>query len=76
MCFKIILYGVNMKISKFLFKILLIGLALVVIYFLYPKYQINTVKIDDNQVLITRVNTLTGQITTQVDRFKIYHTGN
>jgi len=54
--------------AKKVFRTLLLGLAILVIallvYLVYPKYQINTVRISDNWVLITRVNTLTGQITT------------
>ena len=43
-------------------NILLIGLIIIVVGLIYlaiPKYQVNTVKINDNQILITKVNTLT-----------------
>ena len=46
-------------------NLLLIGLFIIVIigliYLAIPKYQVNTVKINDNQILITKINTLTGQ---------------
>lgn len=55
-------------------KTLLFGLAILVIclliYMFYPKYQINTVRVDDNQVLITKINTLTGQTYLETKTFK------
>ena len=46
-------------------NVLLIGLSIIVvvglIYLAIPKYQVNTVRINDNQILITKINTLTGQ---------------
>lgn len=56
--------GINM--NKFL-NILLMGLIIIavvgLIYLVIPKYSVNTVRIDENWVLVTRVNTLTGQVT-------------
>lgn len=44
---------------------LLLGLGILVIalliYLIYPKYQIQTVRVDDNYVVITKVNTITGE---------------
>jgi len=51
------------KMNKIL-NILLIGLFIIavvgLIYLAIPKYQVNTVRINDNQILITKINTLTG----------------
>ncbi len=53
-------------------KILLIGLIVIVvcglIYVAIPKYQIQSVRVDDNKVIITRINTITGQIYTEIER--------
>ena len=53
-------------------KILLIGLIVIVvcglIYVAIPKYQIQSVRVDDNKVIITRINTITGQIYTKIER--------
>jgi hypothetical protein len=48
-------------------KILLIVLIIAVIglvYMVIPKYQIQTVRVDENYVLITKINTLTGEVDT------------
>ena len=45
------------KYSKFLFKILLIGLALFIIYLAYPKYQFY---VSDGTVY--RLNRITGEV--------------
>jgi len=54
---------------------LLLGLAILaiaaVVYLVYPKYQINTVRINDNQVLITKINTLTGRTYLETKSIKI-----
>ncbi|MBA7552393.1 hypothetical protein ES705_44954 [subsurface metagenome] len=56
-------------------NILLIGLIVIVvvglIYLAIPKYQINTVKINDNQILITKINTLTGQTSLETKSIKL-----
>lgn len=56
-------------------NILLIGLSIIVvvglIYLAIPKYQVNTVKINDNQILITKINTLTGQISLETRNIKL-----
>ena len=56
-------------------NILLIGLFIIVvvglIYLAIPKYQINTVKINDNQILITKINTLTGQTSLETRSIKL-----
>lgn len=59
------------KYSKFLFKIILIFLFIAVIYFLCPKYQISTVRVDNNTVLITKINTITGKVTTEKETIKV-----
>ena len=62
------------KMNKIL-NILLIGLFIIVvvglIYLAIPKYQVNTVKINDNQILITKINTLTGQISLETINIKL-----
>ena len=49
-------------------KTLLFGLAIlaiaVVVYLVVPKYQIQSVRVDDDTVVVTRINTITGEITT------------
>ncbi len=56
-------------------NILLIGLSIIVIvgliYLAIPKYQVNTVRINDNQILITKINTLTGQISLETRSIKL-----
>jgi len=48
-------------------KTLLFGLAILVIglliYLVVPKYQIHSVRVDDDYVVITKINTITGDIT-------------
>ena len=56
-------------------NILLIGLSIIVtvglIYLAIPKYQVNTVRINDNQILITKINTLTGQTSLETRNIKL-----
>ena len=56
-------------------NILLIGLSIIVIvgliYLAIPKYQVNTVRINDNQILITKINTLTGQTSLETRSIKL-----
>ena len=49
-----------------LFIIATVGL----IYLAIPKYQVNTVRINDNQILITKINTLTGQTSLETRNIK------
>jgi len=48
-------------------KTLLFGLVILaiagMIYLIVPKYQIQSVRVDDNTVVVTRINTITGEIT-------------
>lgn len=48
-------------------KTLLFGLAILficlLIYLVVPKYQIHSVRVDDDTVVVTRINTITGQMT-------------
>jgi len=47
-------------------KTLLFGLVILavaaVVYLVVPKYQIQSVRVDDDTVVVTRVNTITGEI--------------
>jgi len=56
-------------------NILLVGLFIIVvvglIYLAIPKYQVNTVRINDNQILITKINTLTGQTSLETRNIKL-----
>ena len=49
------------KASKTLLFILSILVIALLIYLIYPKYQIQTVRVDDDYVLITKINTITGE---------------
>jgi len=64
----------SIKMNKIL-NILLIGLIIIVvvglIYLAIPKYQVNTVRINDNQILITKINTLTGQTSLETRNIKL-----
>jgi len=48
-------------------KTLLFGLVILaiagIIYMVVPKYQIQSVRVDDDTVVVTRLNTITGEIT-------------
>ncbi|MBA7576651.1 hypothetical protein ES708_18492 [subsurface metagenome] len=54
-------------------KTLLFGLIIIailgLIYLAIPKYQIHTVRIDNDYVLITKINALTGEITTNYEGY-------
>ena len=47
-------------------KTLLIGLIILVvagiIYVIVPKYQIQSVRVSDDTVVVTRINTITGKV--------------
>jgi len=47
-------------------KTLLFGLAILVIglliYLVMPKYQIHSVRFDDDYVVVTKINTITGDV--------------
>ena len=49
-------------------KTLLLGLIILVvagiIYMVVPKYQIQSVRVDDDTVVVTKVNTITGVVNT------------
>ncbi len=60
--------------------ILLIGLIILAIagliyvlpgaiYSIIPKYQIYSIKVDENYVLITRLNTLTGEVAIRYQKY-------
>ena len=48
-------------------KTLLLGLVILaiagIIYMVVPKYQIQSVRVDDDTVVVTKVNTITGEVT-------------
>jgi len=50
------------KVSKVLLFGLIIIAILGLIYLAMPKYQIQSVRVDDNTVVVTRINTITGQV--------------
>lgn len=50
------------KVSRILSFGLIIISILVLIYLVIPKYQIHSVRVDDDTVVITRINTITGEI--------------
>jgi len=51
------------KVGKTLLFGLVILVVAVVVYMVVPKYQIQSVRVDDNTVVVTRINTITGEIT-------------
>ena len=52
-------------------KTLLFGLIILVvagiIYMIVPKYQIHSVRVDDDTVVVTKVNTFTGKVVTEIE---------
>ena len=50
------------KVSKTLLFGLIIITILILIYFAIPKYQIHSVRVDNDYVVITKINTITGDI--------------
>ncbi len=49
------------KVGKtLLFGLVILAIA-VVVYMVVPKYQIHTIRLDDNFMRITKINTLTGE---------------
>ena len=60
------------KVGKtLLFGLVILAIA-VVIYMVVPKYQIQSVRVDDDYVLITKINTLTGKIDINYKRYTPY----
>lgn len=60
------------KLSKTLLFGLVILLIITAIYLAIPKYQIHSVRINDDYVLITKINTISGEITTNYKRYTTY----
>jgi len=57
------------KVGKtLLFGLVILAIA-VVVYMVVPKYQIQSVRVDDDYVLITKVNTLTGETNSWYERY-------
>jgi hypothetical protein len=50
------------KVSNTLLIGLVIILVLVVIYAVYPKYEIESVRVDDETIIVTRLNKITGEV--------------
>jgi len=63
------------KVSHTILIGLIILLIITVIYLVIPKYQIQSVRVDDNYVLITKINTLTGDIDTNYERYSPQKSG-
>jgi len=60
------------KVGKtLLFGLVILAIA-VVVYMVVPKYQIQSVRVSDNFVVITKINTITGDIFTEMERVPIY----
>lgn len=57
------------KVSKTLLISLAILLILSAIYLVIPKYQIHSVRVDEDYVLVTKINTLTGEISNKLERY-------
>ena len=55
------------KVGKTLLFGLVILLIFTVIYLVVPKYQIHSVRVDDDTVVVTRINTITGQTDTKCE---------
>ena len=55
---------------------LLLGLVIIVvcllIYLVVPKYQIHSVRVDDDTVVVTRINTITGETLTKIEYGTIF----
>jgi len=56
--------GYVKKVSHTLILGIIIFLVCVIVYLAYPKYQVEMVRMDDNTVIITKINTLTGKTET------------
>ena len=50
------------KVGKTLLMGLIILVVAGVIYLVVPKYQIQSVRVDDDTVVVTRINTITGEV--------------
>jgi len=57
-------------------KTLLFGLVILaiagIIYLVVPKYQIQSVRVDDDTVVVTKVNTITGEVTSDIEYGSIF----
>jgi len=52
------------KVGKTLLMGLIILIVAGIIYLVVPKYQIQSVRVDDDTVVVTKVNTITGTVDT------------
>jgi len=50
------------KVGKTLLAGLIILVVAGLIYMVVPKYQIQSVRVDDDTVVVTRINTITGKV--------------
>ena len=55
---------ISSKIPRFIIYFLIILLLISVIYLIYPKYQVQMVRLSDDTIIVTKINTLTGQTKT------------
>jgi len=60
------------KVGKtLLFGLVILAICLL-IYLIVPKYQIQSVRVDDDTVVVTRINTITGEISTSYKNNNTY----
>jgi len=60
--------GYTKKVSRtLLFGLAILAICLL-IYLVVPKYQIHSVRVDDDTVVVTRINTITGDTFTETKR--------
>ena len=55
------------KVSKTLLLGLIIIAILGLVYLAIPKYQIHSVRLNENTVVITKINNITGRISTEYE---------
>ena len=60
------------KVGKtLLFGLVILAIA-VVVYMVVPKYQIQSVRVDEDTVVVTRINTITGEVNTSYKSYGTY----
>ena len=60
------------KVGKtLLFGLVILAIAAVV-YMVVPKYQIQSVRVDEDYVVIAKVNTITGEVDIDYERYTPY----
>jgi len=66
--------GYVKKVSHTLILGIVIFLVCIIIYLAYPKYQIEMVRVDNETVMIIKLNKLTGQTNTYYEKTKLFTT--